>query len=78
MSADATAPALVSSLPKLSDPLPGFPSLPSLFGGMVGPVGSPEEQAKINQILGLPSGTNSAVGSLLLGPIVRGTTVVMP
>ena len=42
------------------------------------PVGSPEEQDRINQILGLPSGTNSAVGSLLLGPIVRGTTVVMP
>lgn len=67
----------VPSLPNTSGPLPGFP-LPSLFGGMVGPVGSPEEQARINEILGLPSGTNSAVGSLLLGPIVRGTTVVMP
>lgn len=70
----------VPGLPNVSGPLPGFPSLPlpNLFGGMVGPVGSPEEQNRINEILGLPQGTNSAVGSLLLGPIVRGTTVVMP
>jgi phospholipid/cholesterol/gamma-HCH transport system substrate-binding protein len=70
----------VPGLPNISGPLPGFLGLPlpNLFGGMVGPVGSPDEQDKINQILGLPPGTNNPVGSLLLGPIIRGTSVVMP
>lgn len=78
--AGVPTPAPIPGLPNISAPPPGFPSLPlpNLFGGTIGPVGSPDEQNKINQILGLPPGTNSAVGSLLLGPIIRGTTVVMP
>jgi phospholipid/cholesterol/gamma-HCH transport system substrate-binding protein len=51
---------------------------PPVSGLPIGPVGSQDEQDKINQILGLPPGTNNSVGSLLLGPIIRGTTVVLP
>lgn len=80
--APAPAPPSLPGLPTLPGlpELPGFPSLPwpTLFGGTVGPVGSPEENNTINSILGLPVGSNSAVGSLLLGPVVRGTTVLLP
>jgi hypothetical protein len=65
------------------DSLPGmFPSFsPSSFqrqpatGGTVGPVGSPAETRTIGALLGNPNG--GAAGVLLLGPIVRGSTVVV-
>jgi phospholipid/cholesterol/gamma-HCH transport system substrate-binding protein len=65
------------------DSLPGmFPSFsPSSFhqppatGGTVGPVGSPTETRTIDALLGNPD--SGAAGVLLLGPIVRGATVVV-
>ena len=63
--------------------LPGmFPSFsPSGFqtpaaGGSVGPVGSAAEVGTIDALLGMANG--GAAGTLLLGPILRGATVVMP
>ena len=45
-------------------------------GGSVGPVGSVAEARTINALLGTPNG--GAAGTLLLGPILRGSTVVLP
>lgn len=86
--ATPTAPPTLPGLPTLPD-LPGLPvlpvqpgqspfpqlPLPTLPGGMVGPVGSQQETDLFNAILG---GYGGDLGSLLLGPILRGTTVVMP
>jgi phospholipid/cholesterol/gamma-HCH transport system substrate-binding protein len=65
------------------DSLPGlFPNFsPSSYqtppaGGSVGPVGSAAEARTINALLGTPNG--GAAGTLLLGPILRGSTVVLP
>jgi len=65
------------------DSLPGmFPSFsPSGFqtpaaGGSVGPVGSAAEVGTIDALLGRANG--GAAGTLLLGPILRGATVVLP
>jgi virulence factor Mce-like protein len=65
------------------DSLPGmFPSFsPSGFqtpaaGGSVGPVGSAAEVGTIDALLGRANG--GGAGTLLLGPILRGSTVVMP
>ncbi|HEX4252491.1 MAG TPA: MCE family protein [Pseudonocardia sp.] len=60
--------------------LPGmFPSIsPSSYpapGGTVGPVGSAAETRTIDALLGAKNG--GAAGVLLLGPIVRGATVVV-
>jgi phospholipid/cholesterol/gamma-HCH transport system substrate-binding protein len=65
------------------DSLPGmFPAFspssfqqPPAIGGSVGPVGSPSETRTIDALLGNASGGAAAV--LLLGPIVRGATVVV-
>jgi phospholipid/cholesterol/gamma-HCH transport system substrate-binding protein len=74
-----------SGIPQSGGPgsLPGmFPSFsPSSFhqqpapGGTVGPVGSPTETRTIDALLGNANG--GAAGVLLLGPIVRGATVVV-
>jgi phospholipid/cholesterol/gamma-HCH transport system substrate-binding protein len=74
-----------SGIPQSGGPssLPGmFPSFsPSSFhqqpatGGSVGPVGSPTETQTIDALLGNANG--GAAGVLLLGPIVRGATVVV-
>ncbi|MFS0901273.1 mammalian cell entry protein, partial [Mycolicibacterium litorale] len=44
----------------------------AVIGGSVGPVGSAQEQNQLSQIVG---GQASAATQLLLGPVVRGTTV---
>ncbi|MGB3483244.1 MAG: MCE family protein [Mycobacterium sp.] len=44
------------------------------IGGNVGPVGSPEELAQLSKITG---GTANAATALLLGPVVRGTSVTV-
>jgi hypothetical protein len=51
-----------------------FPS--SYTGASVGPVGSRAEARTISTLLGTPA--TGAAGVLLLGPIVRGATVVTP
>jgi virulence factor Mce-like protein len=59
----------------------GLPGLFGMFqpsgfaGGAAGPVGSPAEARTIARLLGTPS--TGAAGELLLGPIVRGRTVVV-
>jgi len=45
-------------------------------GGSVGPVGSAAEVRTIEALLGTPNA--GAAGTLLLGPILRGSTVVLP
>ncbi|CAJ1510728.1 MlaD family protein [[Mycobacterium] burgundiense] len=49
-----------------------YPVAPQMSGGNVGSVGSPQERAQLSEILGPEP--NSA-SELLLGPVVRGTTV---
>ncbi|MEB3031821.1 MlaD family protein [[Mycobacterium] nativiensis] len=58
---------------------PAPPALPAevqpqsaVFGGNVGPVGSVQERDQLSQIAGAPA---SSATQLLLGPMVRGTTV---
>lgn len=46
------------------------------FGGTVGPVGSEQEKRQLSEILG--DDIDADLGSLLLGPVLRGTTVVVP
>lgn len=55
-------------------PAPRLPAeaAPASFGGRVGPVGSAQERATLGVITGQPV---SAATQLLLGPVVRGTTV---
>lgn len=67
-----TAPvtADVPALPRALDPR----AYPELSGGNVGSVGSPEERAEIAEILG-PDANPAA--DLLLGPVVRGSTVAV-
>jgi len=74
-----------SGIPESGGPgsLPGlFPSVsPSSYqtpaaGGSVGPVGSADEARIVDALLGTPNG--GAAGTLLLGPILRGSTVVLP
>lgn len=48
-----------------------------VLGGTAGPVGSARELAQIGELLGTDSADSAALGSLLLGPLVRGTTVVI-
>ncbi|WP_020668780.1 MCE family protein [Amycolatopsis nigrescens] len=60
-------------LPQTAAPAPA-PSAP--FGGMVGPVGSGEEQDMIGSMVGDAANALGSLGSLLLGPFFRGTTVV--
>lgn len=48
---------------------------PRSAGGTVGPVGGPEEQELFGDMLGEGAGD---IGSLLLGPILRGKAVVFP
>ncbi|WP_370946120.1 MCE family protein [Amycolatopsis sp. cg5] len=43
-------------------------------GGTVGPVGSPQEIEQLNNLIG----GSGSLGDLLLGPILRGLTVVVP
>lgn len=50
---------------------------PSRFGGTVGPVGSQHEREQLTDIFG-DELSGSSLDSLLLGPLVRGTTVVIP
>ncbi|MFV0495298.1 MlaD family protein [Mycobacterium sp.] len=57
-------------------PAPGLASVvapAAQFGGNVGPVGSQQEKDQLGQIVG--SGSANAADELLLGPVVRGTTV---
>jgi virulence factor Mce-like protein len=72
-------------VPKPTDKGQAKSGLPGLFGmfqpsgfsgGSAGPVGSPAEAGTIARLLGTPS--TGAAGELLLGPIVRGQTVVVP
>ncbi|MGB8403241.1 MAG: MCE family protein [Mycobacterium sp.] len=58
-------------LPQGLDPRK-FPVPPELVGGNVGSVGSPEERAELQQIMGSDS---NAASDLLLGPVARGSTV---
>jgi hypothetical protein len=44
----------------------------AMIGGTVGPVGSEQEKAQLSQIVGGPA---NAATQLLLGPVVRGSTV---
>lgn len=69
----STAPtsAAPATLPPSLDPRT-FQPPPSLIGGNVGPVGSPQEKELLTRILG---GDVNAAGELLLGPLARGTTV---
>ncbi|ORV48973.1 mammalian cell entry protein [Mycolicibacter engbaekii] len=60
-------------LPQAIDPR-NYPLAPELTGGGPGLVGGPEELAKLTEILG--PDTNPA-SELLLGPVLRGTTVQM-
>lgn len=46
--------------------------LAPLFGGTVGPVGSPAEKSQISRLFG----TSGDLESVMAGPILRGTTVV--
>ncbi|SLI50369.1 Putative MCE family protein [Mycobacteroides abscessus subsp. bolletii] len=50
----------------------GAPIAPASFGGTVGPVGSQVERAQLSVITDKPA---SSATQLLLGPVVRGTTV---
>ncbi|WP_330251335.1 MCE family protein [Nocardia sp. NBC_00565] len=63
----ADSPAVPSSL----DPR-AFQPPSSLVGPNIGPVGSPEEQRKIAEILG---GLPNSAADILFGPLARGTTV---
>lgn len=58
-------------LPPNLDPR-NFPVAPEMSGGNVGTVGSPEERAKLDQLLGSDA---SPADQLLLGPVARGNTV---
>lgn len=55
-------------------PAPGVPA-PVVQGGTVGPVGSQSEMDQLNTLIG---GSAGSLADLLLGPILRGMTVVMP
>jgi hypothetical protein len=44
----------------------------AVIGGNVGPVGSEQENSQLSQIVGGPA---NAATQLLLGPVVRGSTV---
>ncbi|OBK30422.1 mammalian cell entry protein [Mycobacterium asiaticum] len=59
-----------SPAPLLGPPAPG--SVPSSFGGNVGPVGSDYERTMLGVITGRPA---TAATEILLGPVARGTTV---
>ncbi|OMC13099.1 mammalian cell entry protein [Mycolicibacter heraklionensis] len=61
------------AFPQAIDPR-NYPLAPELAAGGQGLVGGPEERAKLTEILG--PDTNPA-SELLLGPVVRGTTVQM-
>jgi virulence factor Mce-like protein len=56
--------------PLLGPPVAG--TIPSSFGGNVGPVGSPYERKMLSVITGRPA---TAASEILLGPIARGSTV---
>lgn len=58
-------------LPQAIDPR-NYPTPPELTGGNVGPVGSPQELARLSEFLGPDA---NVVTQLLIGPIARGTTV---
>jgi virulence factor Mce-like protein len=68
------AEAPVPSPPGPAMPAPEAPVQPqsAVIGGNVGPVGSAEEQRQLGQITG---GEANAAVELLLGPVVRGSTV---
>lgn len=75
--APLTAPE--QSMPAIMDPsnlvLPeGYSLPPGTIGGTVGPVGSPQELARLAEILGEPVGSAAAI---LLGPLLRGTVVTI-
>lgn len=59
---------------------PNCPAVPTTFGGTVGPVGSSPEQALISALTqsgpSAPTQGGTALDTLLLGPVLRGTTVV--
>ncbi|ASW98538.1 MlaD family protein [Mycobacterium intracellulare] len=63
-------PAPVPPPPLLGPPAAG--SVPSSFGGNVGPVGSQYERNMLTVITGRPA---TAAAEILLGPVARGTTV---
>jgi ABC-type transporter Mla subunit MlaD len=74
------APAPAAPAPAAPAPAPapapgqGFPAeaAPASYGGNVGPIGSPQERNQLGVITGQPVSTAT---QLLLGPVVRGTTV---
>jgi len=47
---------------------------PPEYGGSVGPTGSPEEKNLLDSLLG----DGGDIGDLLLGPFLRGSTIVLP
>ncbi|MBN7304820.1 mammalian cell entry protein, partial [Mycobacteroides abscessus subsp. bolletii] len=65
-------PDLLEPPPPPPPPIPAAPVAPASFGGNVGPVGSPREKAQIRAIAGERASSST---QLLLGPVVRGTTV---
>lgn len=65
-------PAPIGSLPSSLDPRNFDP--PSSLAPAIGPVGSPQEQQQIADILG---GKPNAAADILFGPLARGTSVTV-
>lgn len=68
------APAPPAAPPPAPGPAPGFPAeaAAASYGGNVGPVGGEREWAQLSVMTGQPA---TSATQLLLGPVVRGTTV---
>ncbi|MGC0362174.1 hypothetical protein ABH922_000158 [Rhodococcus sp. 27YEA15] len=64
-----------SDCPRYGDfPGTNCPAAPASLGGTVGPVGSDTERAVVAAL----TGSGGAMENLVLGPVLRGTTVVRP
>lgn len=84
---DRNAPYTAMDCPrygKLTSPtcVPAPPPPPPVLGGTSGPVGSEDEAAALAKLPGVPQSerpeTQNGILSLLAGPILRGTRVVLP